>query len=69
MLKHDGDTIISSIDLSKMMDVAAMLASTPNTLYLMDEIKSKFGKKSTDWVPHFLTLIKDLLEPDDNNEL
>ena len=69
MLKHGDDTIISSLDLSKMMDVAAILAATPNTLYLMDEIKSKFGKKSEDWVPHFLTLIKDLLETENNNEL
>ncbi len=60
LLKHGEDSVIASLDLSETQNITSVLSSSKETLFAMDELKKKYGKKSKDWVPEFLDLIENL---------
>lgn len=60
LLKHDSDSVVAALDLSKISDQAKVLSSKPETLVIMEEVMMELGNDPNVWLPEFYKRARNL---------
>src|SRR5690606_24515498 len=57
LLKHGGDSIIATLDLSEIEEIVAVLSSAPETIIAMEEVQSEYGNDPKEWLVKFFEIL------------